>query len=82
MQTAIIGFLSGKLTPNIAGSVIPNNADKVADKQVERKDISFVLKKTAKAAPACAKTAGPINAKIVSEPFNAMFVIAIGIRLQ
>ncbi|MFQ7800161.1 MAG: hypothetical protein ACLRHW_11555 [Coprobacillus cateniformis] len=52
------------MTPNIAGSVIPNNADKVADKQVERKDISFVLKKTAKAAPTLQRLQAPLMLKL------------------
>lgn len=49
----IKGFLNFKLTPYIAGSVIPvNTAETAADYAIDFKYLSFVFKNTPKQAPA------------------------------
>ena len=82
MHTAIIGFFLGRFTPNIAGSVIPNSADKTAEAHTERNAPFLLFSITANAAPACANTAGPISARIVSWPLTVILFIAIKIKLQ
>lgn len=44
IQTKIIGFFSGRFTPNKAGSVTPNIAEIVADKETVFKFLLFVFK--------------------------------------
>ncbi|MNC66182.1 hypothetical protein D3C75_1165560 [compost metagenome] len=60
----------------------PNKAEMEADKLKVLNFLSLALKKTASAAPACAKAAGPIRARMVSEPLKLILLIANGTRLQ
>ena len=66
-------FLFLKLTPNIAGSEIPKKQTPADDKAIALSFLSFVLKPTASAAPACEILKTTSAGHVLSNPSFSKF---------